>query len=97
MLKYVLYVNICKISKNLIYTVEVKKMAIETKDQKTINQIKELNELESNLKHAIDDLILESDVESTLVSQHVSMIVTQLAMAAANLRIQKQQKRKQIV
>ena len=68
-----------------------------SKDQKAINQIKELNELESNLKLAIDDLILESDVESTLVSQHVSMIVTQLAMAAANLRIKKQQKRKQIV
>ncbi|HUU77887.1 MAG TPA: hypothetical protein VMX55_06040 [candidate division Zixibacteria bacterium] len=67
------------------------------KDNKIVSQIQEITQMESNLQNAIDDLILESELESALVSQHVSMIVTQLAMAAANLRIKKQQKVRQVI
>jgi len=56
-----------------------------------MEQIKQIDEMEGNLQNAIDDLILESDEQSDLVSQHASMIITQLAMAAASLRIKKQQ------
>ena len=56
-------------------------------------QIEQYDELEDNLQNAIDDLIFESNNEETsdLVSQHTSMIITHLAMAAASLRIKKQQ------
>ncbi|NHJ84749.1 MAG: hypothetical protein FK734_04760 [Asgard group archaeon] len=58
------------------------------------NQKEELNaitELEENLQQAIDDLIAESDYHTQQVNEHVSLIVTQLAVAAASLRIKKQQ------
>ncbi|NHJ04845.1 MAG: hypothetical protein EAX90_08475 [Candidatus Heimdallarchaeota archaeon] len=70
---------------------------LHVKDNKIVNQIQEITQMELNLQNAIDDLILESELESALVSQHVSMIVTQLAMAAASLRIKKQQKVKQVI
>ncbi|MHA1462236.1 MAG: hypothetical protein ACTSQ0_04115 [Candidatus Heimdallarchaeota archaeon] len=60
-------------------------------DYSDLEQIKQIDEMEGNLQNAIDDLILESDEQSDLVSQHASMIITQLAMAAASLRIKKQQ------
>ena len=60
-------------------------------DYSDMEQIKQIDEMEGNLQNAIDDLILESDEQSDLVSQHASMIITQLAMAAASLRIKKQQ------
>ena len=58
--------------------------------------VKSLTEMELNLQYAIDDLIDESEDQSKLVSQHVSMIITQLAMVAADLRVKKQQKIKKI-
>jgi hypothetical protein len=59
--------------------------------------VKNLTEMELNLQYAIDDLIDESEEDqSKLVSQHVSMIITQLAMAAASLRVKKQQQVKKI-
>ena len=58
--------------------------------------VKNLTEMELNLQYAIDDLIDESEDQSKLVSQHVSMIITQLAMVAASVREQKQQKVKRI-
>lgn len=60
-------------------------------DYSELKQIKQFDELEGNLQNAIDDLILESDKQSDLVTQHTSMIITQLAMTAASLRIKKQQ------
>ena len=62
-----------------------------------LKQIKEMDELEDNLQNAIDDLIFESDDKSDLVSQHTSMIITHLAMAAATLRIKKQQSVEKII
>ena len=64
-----------------------------------MNQIKQYDELEDNLQHAIDDLIFESNEDDTsdLVSQHTSMIITHLAMAAASLRIKKQQSIQKII
>ncbi len=52
--------------------------------------------MELNLQYAIDDLIDEAEDQSKLVTQHVSMIITQLAMVAASLRVKKQQKIKKI-
>lgn len=60
-------------------------------DFSEMEQIKQIDEMEGNLQNAIDDLILESEEQSDLVTQHASMIITQLAMAAASLRIKKQQ------
>jgi hypothetical protein len=54
-------------------------------------ELQALHEMENNLKLAINDLIDESESQSNLVTQHISMIITNLAMAAANLRIHKQQ------
>ncbi|MGC9779905.1 MAG: hypothetical protein HZR80_11730 [Candidatus Heimdallarchaeota archaeon] len=53
--------------------------------------VKEIDEMESNLQHVINDLIDEAEYQSKLVSQHVSMIITHLAMVAASLRVKKQQ------
>ncbi|MBK5113799.1 MAG: hypothetical protein KGD59_07800 [Candidatus Heimdallarchaeota archaeon] len=58
--------------------------------------VKNLTEMELNLQYAIDDLIDESEDQSKLVSQHVSMIITQLAKVAADLRVKKQQEIKKI-
>ncbi len=58
--------------------------------------VRNLTEMELNLQYAIDDLIDESEDQSTLVSQHVSMIITQLAMVAASIRVKKQQQVKKI-
>ncbi len=60
-------------------------------DYSEIKQIKQIGEMEGNLQNAINDLISESDDQSDLITQHASMIITQLAMAAASLRIKKQQ------
>lgn len=73
----------------------------EKKVKKTVNAsnleaVKSLTEMELNLQYAIDDLIDESEDQSKLVTQHVSMIITQLAMVAASLRVKKQQKVKSI-
>ena len=73
----------------------------EEKMKKTVNAsnleaVKNLTEMELNLQYAIDDLIDESEDQSKLVTQHVSMIITQLAMVAASLRVKKQQKVKSI-
>ena len=58
----------------------------------TIQQnVKEMNEMESNLQLAINDLIDKAEDQSKIVTQHVSMIVTHLAMVAASLRVKKQQ------
>ena len=70
---------------------------IHGKDSKIESQIHEMTQMESNLQNAIDELILENDLESNLISQHVSLIVTQIAMAAASLRIEKQRKVKQVI
>jgi len=69
--------------------------------KKTVNAsnleaVKSLTEMELNLQYAIDDLIDEAEDQSKLVTQHVSMIITQLAMVAASLRVKKQQKIKKI-
>ena len=53
--------------------------------------VKAMKEMENNLKIAINDLIDESESKSKLITQHISMIITNLAMAAASLRVQKQQ------
>jgi len=58
--------------------------------------VKNLTEMELNLQYAIDDLIDESEDQSKLVSQHVSIIITQLAMVAASVRVKKQQQIKKI-
>ncbi|NHJ33580.1 MAG: hypothetical protein FK732_12035 [Asgard group archaeon] len=58
--------------------------------------VKSLTEMELNLQYAIDDLIDESEDQTKLISQQVSMIITQLAMAAASVRVKKQQKVKKI-
>jgi light-regulated signal transduction histidine kinase (bacteriophytochrome) len=58
--------------------------------------VKNLTEMELNLQYAIDDLIDESEDQTKLVSQHVSMIITQLAKVAADLRVKKQQEIKKI-
>jgi len=73
----------------------------EKKVKKTVNAsnleaVKSLTEMELNLQYAIDDLIDETEDQSKLVTQHVSMIITQLAMVAASLRVKKQQKVKSI-
>ncbi len=60
-------------------------------DYSEIKQIKQIGEMEGNLQNAINDLISESDDQSDLITKHASMIITQLAMAAASLRIKKQQ------
>ncbi len=60
-------------------------------DYSEIEQIKQIDEMEGNLQNAINDLISESDQQSDLVIQHASMIITQLAMVAASLRVKKQQ------
>ncbi|NHJ85953.1 MAG: hypothetical protein FK734_10860 [Asgard group archaeon] len=57
----------------------------------TDEELKTINEFEHNLQKAINELIDESDLEPDQFSQHVSMIITHLAMAAASLRIKKQQ------
>jgi hypothetical protein len=54
-------------------------------------EVKAIHEMENNLKLAINSLIDESESQSMLVTKHISMIITNLAMAAATLRIQKQQ------
>jgi len=61
-----------------------------------LEAVKSLTEMELNLQYAIDDLIDEAEDQSKLVTQHVSMIITQLAMVAASLRVKKQQKIKKI-
>ena len=63
-----------------------------TVNASNLEAVKSLTEMELNLQYAIDDLIDESVDQSKLVSQHVSMIITQLAMVAASLRVKKQQK-----
>ena len=67
-----------------------------TVNASNLEAVKSLTEMELNLQYAIDDLIDESEDQSKLVSQHVSMIITQLAMGAADLRVKKQQKIKKI-
>ncbi|NHJ38765.1 MAG: hypothetical protein FK731_01945 [Asgard group archaeon] len=54
-------------------------------------EVNAMSEMEKNLKIAINELIDESESKSKLVTQHISMIITNLAMAAASLRVQKQQ------
>ncbi len=54
-------------------------------------EVKAITAMESHLKNAINDLIEESEDKSKLVTQHVSMIITHLAKAAADLRIKKQE------
>lgn len=67
-----------------------------TVNASNLEAVKSLTEMELNLQYAIDDLIDEAEDQSKLVTQHVSMIITQLAMVAASLRVKKQQKIKKI-
>ena len=67
-----------------------------TVNASNLEAVKSLTEMELNLQYAIDDLIDESEDQSKLFTQHVSMIITQLAMVAASLRVKKQQKVKNI-
>ncbi|NHK32938.1 MAG: hypothetical protein FK730_16445 [Asgard group archaeon] len=60
-------------------------------DSEETEDVEAMNEMENNLKLAINELIDESESKSKLVTQHISMIITNLAMAAASLRVQKQQ------
>ncbi|MFW9923488.1 MAG: hypothetical protein ACFFDW_09425 [Candidatus Thorarchaeota archaeon] len=60
-------------------------------------QIAQIDELEDNLQHAIDELIVESEDGSSLIVEQVSYIITHLAMAAADLRIKKQQERSNLI
>ena len=55
-----------------------------------IQQINEMSEMEENLERAINDLIDESENTPSIDVQHVSMIISHLAMAAASLREKKQ-------
>ncbi len=55
-----------------------------------IQQIHEMSEMEVNLERAINDLIDESENTPSIDVQHVSMIISHLAMAAASLREKKQ-------
>lgn len=68
-------------------------MSNKTVTKNAILQIKQIDELEDNLQHSIDDLIMESEDGSSLIIEHVNYIITHLAMAAADLRIKKQQER----
>jgi len=63
------------------------------KENKSIidNDLKNLKEMEHNLQKAIDDLITESEFEPKIVLEHVSMIITNLAMVAASIRMKTQQ------
>ncbi|MBN1331013.1 MAG: hypothetical protein JXA54_16190 [Candidatus Heimdallarchaeota archaeon] len=56
-----------------------------------VDEMNAITELEENLQHAIDDLIEESSNNSQQINAHVSMIITHLAIAAASLRMKKQQ------
>lgn len=58
--------------------------------QETKELVREMDELEENIQLAIDELIYESDNSESFVKQHVNLIVTHLAKAAADLRIKKQ-------
>jgi hypothetical protein len=60
-------------------------------DSEETEDVEAMKEMENNLKLAINELIDESESKSKLVTQHISMIITNLAMAAASLRVQKQQ------
>ncbi|HUT80373.1 MAG TPA: hypothetical protein VMZ29_04145 [Candidatus Bathyarchaeia archaeon] len=59
-------------------------------DSKT-NELNVITKLEENLQHAIDDLIDESEYQTQQINEHVSLIITHLAIAAASLRMKKQQ------
>ncbi|NHJ46470.1 MAG: hypothetical protein FK733_01660 [Asgard group archaeon] len=61
------------------------------KNSEASEEVKAIHEMENNLKLAINSLIDESESQSILVTKHISMIITNLAMAAASLRVQKQQ------
>ena len=62
-----------------------------------LQQINELSEMEGNLQLAINDLIDESDHSPGIDVQHVSMIISHLAMAAATLREKKQTEQKRLL
>ena len=63
-------------------------MASETIDNR-LKQIHDMSEMEGNLQRAINDLIDESENTPGIDVQHVSMIISHLAMAAASLREKK--------
>ena len=58
--------------------------------QSRVQQIHDMSEMEINLQRAINDLIDESENSQGIDVQHISMIISHLAMAAASLREKKQ-------
>ena len=54
------------------------------------NEEMRIDDFEINLKNAINDLIDIAEFTSKIDSEHISMIITHLAVAAAFIRIKKQ-------